>query len=536
MKKSAALFLLLLPISLSAQEKSSTIDTKIDRVTVFINGAQITRTGNFSYKAGNDQYLITDLPSQINSQSIQVEGKGNFVIQSVYHQINYLKTQQKTAEILVLQDSLELLQNKVNVNNVTLDVYKEEENLLKANEKLGGTQSGIKAEDIRQAADLFRSRLTEIKTKTLTIQQSNKKLNEKIQQINNQLNNLRNANNAPVSDVYISISSTQAGQGQVTLSYVVQTAGWTPVYDVRAVDINSNIDLAYKAKVYQSTGELWKNVKLTISTGNPVLGGTQPTLNPWYLSFYEPVVRMLKSKAAGISTNAPEERMAMDEIAVTGYATSKKSSDFTSTQVNQTTTEFSIALPYTIPPDGQQYTVEMTTNSLKATYEYFAVPKIDKDAFLLAHITGWEELNLMPGDVSIYFEGKYTGTSYLNTNNVNDTLDISLGRDKAIVITRTRMKDFTSKQFIGAQKKDTRSFEISVRNTKKQAIQLTLEDQVPVSTNKDIEVETLDISGGQQNMNTGKITWKLNMAPAEQKKLKLAYSVKYPKDKTVQLE
>jgi len=161
------------------------------------------------------------------------------------------------------------------------------------------------------------------------------------------------------------------------------------------------------------------------------------------------------------------------------------------------------------------------------------VPKIDREAFLVAHITGWENYNLLSGEISLFFEGTYVGKSYLNVRNTNDTLDLSLGRDKGIVVTRVKLKDFTEQKTIGSNKRETRAWDITVRNTKKQAIDLHLEDQLPVSMNKDIQVETIEYSGGRYTQETGNILWRFRLEPSAEKKLRVAFAIKYPKDQRV---
>ena len=164
-------------------------------------------------------------------------------------------------------------------------------------------------------------------------------------------------------------------------------------------------------------------------------------------------------------------------------------------------------------------------------YSYYCAPKIDNDAFLLAKITGWDKYNLISGDANIFFEDTYVGKSYLNTISTNDTMDISLGRDKNVTVTRTKLVDFCEKKVIGLNKKETSTYEISIRNKKKDAIEIIVEDQIPLSSNNEIVVEATETGKAEYDKVTGKLMWKLKMAPAETQKFKFGYTVKYPKDK-----
>jgi uncharacterized protein (TIGR02231 family) len=160
------------------------------------------------------------------------------------------------------------------------------------------------------------------------------------------------------------------------------------------------------------------------------------------------------------------------------------------TQVTQASTNvlFLISLPYSIPSDGKQYTVAIQDYTVTASYKYYAAPKLDNDAFLLAYITDWEKYNLIDADANIYFEGMYVGKTFINTAITTDTLQLSLGRDKNVSIERNKLKDYTTKKMIASDKKETHAYEIVVKNKKNKDIEIVLQDQIPLSTNKEIIV------------------------------------------------
>ena len=544
MKHFTVVLLLSLTISsIFAIDDPKPIKTTIKEITVYLSGATISRTGSVSLPVGNSLVVIKDLPQDLNPQSIQVNGKGDFTILSVVHQINYLKEQEKTKEIIALEDSLEKLNDQIIAENGMLSVYANEESLILTNKSLGGQNTGVSVAGLKEASDFFRNRLADIKTKQIAINKKLKKLQERIAAILNQLANLNARKNIPTSEIVIMVTAEQTVNATFTVSYLVSTAGWSPSYDLRAKSVNNPIEIAYKANVYQTTGEDWENVLLTLSTSNPTLSGTKPNLSTWFLRYYEPYTyswssdENQKDKKMARKEEAPSSAMdsevSLKEVVITD---ANAASAYTSVTESTTSIEFEISKPYDIPCNGQTYTVEMTKSSLPATYEYYAVPKIDKDAFLLARVTGWESLNMLSGNVYLYFEGTYVGQSYFDARSTTDTLDLSLGRDKNIVIKREKLKDFSSKSLVGLNQKESRGYEISVRNKKTQPVTIVIDDQIPVSTDKDIVVEKIDISNAKYDEPSGMLTWKNEIKPAETKKMKLVYSVKYPKDKTIILE
>lgn len=529
----------------TAGDKPKTVKSEIKEVSVFLTGAQITRVGNTNINPGTSQLIFEELPYNINAQSIQVSAKGDFTILSVQHQLNYLKSQQISKEIKALKDSIEILNDQLNTDKDMQVVYQEEESMIKSNKSIGGQNVGVKIQDLKDGAEYFRTRLTDIKTKWYALARKITKANMEIARLKNQLNQLNSKENKPTSDVILTVTSKAPVNATLTLSYLVNDAGWTPIYDLRAKDINNPVELSYKGNVWQTSGEDWDKVSLALNTGNPMLSGSKPALAVWYLYLnYDYAKKKSKgrSESMTMAKEMASEESKLEESSDESKVSATTGADYTTVQDNQTNTEFKIDIPYSIPTDGKLYVVEVQKLTIPATYEYYCAPKLDKDAFLIAHATGWEVYNLISGEMNLFFEGTYVGKSYLDVANTNDTLDISLGRDKNIVVSRTKMKDFSKKSFIGSYKKETRGFDIEVRNKKKQAVNILIEDQFPLSTNKEIEVEQIEPStnsghaDSKYDASNGKITWKFELKPAETKKMKMQYAVKYPKNQSIILE
>lgn len=231
----------------------------------------------------------------------------------------------------------------------------------------------------------------------------------------------------------------------------------------------------------------------------------------------------IAGKVAGVSSNS-------------ALASKKKTIAPVEQIENQTSIDFDVKTPYTINSDNKNITVDMDVYALTTTYEYYCVPKIDKDAFLIANVLDWEKYNLLAGEANIFFENTFVGKSILDIRHVSDTLKISLGRDRNIVVKREKIKDYTTRQFIGAKKEETKAWHIAVKNNKKQTVNMLVYDQVPVSTNEEIEVTTETASGGDLNKESGEVKWKFKLDPLAKKEMTLKYKVKYPKEKILTVE
>jgi len=203
---------------------------------------------------------------------------------------------------------------------------------------------------------------------------------------------------------------------------------------------------------------------------------------------------------------------------------------------NQTTVDFEINTPYTVKSDNKNYTVDMEFYDLPAFYQYYCVPKIDRDAFLIANIVDWEKYNLLEGEANLFFEDTYVGKTLMDVRYASDTLELSLGRDKKVSVTREKIKDFSDKQLVGTKKEETRDWKITVKNNKSQTINLIILDQVPVSIMEEIEVDVQKTSGAKQNAETGEFKWEMDLEAGSKKEFELKYSVKYPKDRNLIVE
>jgi uncharacterized protein (TIGR02231 family) len=510
--------------SYALNEKSIT-QSDITDVKVFLSGAQVSRTFKATVQEGITRLAIENLSSQIDRNSITVSASGDAMILSTSYSLDYLKEKRITPELKKLRDSLEILTGDMNELNMYESVYNDEVGLLNANKSVGGSNVGLSAENLQKVINFFRQRMTELKGKIMDIDKKQLKLNEKIKRINEQIEVENGKMNQPSGTIFVNLSSKQTANVNFELSYYAQGASWRPTYDLRAKDVKSQVNLLYKANVTQNTGENWNNVHVSLSTGNPTLGGNKPQLQPWYLRFYTPVYRM-----EGAAMERSPKTMSMDAVQAPSVPSLSQE---VQVEENQIVTEFDIKIPYTVLSDGKEVMMDIQSYSLPATFSYYSSPKLDKDAFLAASITGWEKLNLLPGNSNVYLENSYVGESFINPSAATDTLQLSFGRDKRILISREKVKDMNTVKFIGGNVEKEFLFETTVRNSKKDNVSITIDDQVPLSTDASIKISTGELSNGNYNIETGLISWKIELKPGESKKIRLGYKVKYPKDKVI---
>ncbi|NVO01657.1 MAG: mucoidy inhibitor MuiA family protein [Bacteroidetes bacterium] len=204
--------------------------------------------------------------------------------------------------------------------------------------------------------------------------------------------------------------------------------------------------------------------------------------------------------------------------------------------LNIVSTEFSIDEKYTIPSDPKKITVSIQSIKTDAKYQYYCAPRFDKDVFITAQLTNWEQYNLLEGQANVFFEETFTGSTFFDTRFLVDTLEISLGRDKGIKVERKKSKEFNKSQVVGNDNIAYRDWDISVYNSKPQPIDIIVEDQFPVSVDSKVVVSQEEKSNGVLNETTGIVSWPFKLNPSETKKLQLKYKVKYPKGNYIGLD
>jgi len=618
-------FLLLtfiIPTDLVAQFDTIAVKSKVKEVTVFSNAAQIFRGGNTNIPRGKTILVFRGIPKGINGQSVQVNTKSPITILSVNNGQRYTGEKIYPADLQALKSEKHEKDIEICRLKAEQQVYQQEEKLLLAHLNTRGADKKLSAVNIKETATYLRGQLLEVKQKIIDISLAIEKVEaDKTKIIKKEQNIKRGGKGEYETEIFVTVEAKNTVFADFTISYLQNSAGWFPNYDVRVADVNEPVNLTYKASVYQSTGEDWKNVDLTLSTGEPSTSGNKPNLDPWRLYFgnrgrHSSTIRrgsyngnqitgfvveedtgealigatvLLSGTSIGTITdydgsytlNLPEQHRGILEISYTGYETqqvringqntiaslstsgalldevvvSGSRSSFkknkstireeksflprpvaTNQTEEATSIEFDIEIPYSIPSDNKKYSVAIANYSLPAGYEYFAAPKIEQAAYLTAQVTDWGKYNLLSGEMNLFFSGTYLGKSLLNVEGTNDTLTLSLGKDKSVIVKRERDEEYTDRQFIGNKKTVETGWAIEMRNKKSKAIKIQIEDQYPLSSNDDIEVKLVSSKKANVNEDTGKLTWELELAPNSSEKVSFRYTVKYPKTKQLVLE
>jgi len=525
----AAALMLLFPSASQAQIHQK---TTIESAVVFLNGAELTNTARISLPPGESEVAFTDLAGNLDQKKINLSANNNLTVESITFQNNYLINEDHSGHVNMLKDSIDIMNRQRSLVNNKLTVIDEQLSVLQNNRKVGGDNTGLSIAELQHMLDLLSNKMNDYLNGKITIQEQLGKIDEHISRLNQQMNEEQSKGMQARGQLLVKFYAQQATRADVAINYIISDAGWAPSYDVRVEKVNDPVQFYYKANVHQNSGLNWNKVHITLSTGNPDDEADAPVLQPDYLAFYSPATIGNTGGAVMIEGG----RVDGTKYIVDGVLTkSTRGINLGDVAVNSTgiNTEFKIDLPYSIPSDGQQHTILVKKYELPATYRYYAIPKLDESVFLQAQVTNWEDLNLLPGQTNIYYDGSYVGQGEIDTHLTDDTLSFSLGKDKKIVIKRELDKELRSVKMIGTNVRKTFAYNISIRNTRKEAANIVILDQVPVSKDDNIVVEDIESDKGDLDNSTGYVKWDLALKANETKKLKLSYTVKYSRGKTV---
>lgn len=570
MKKILALICIALVTFNSHASDEKIVKSNIQKVTVYSQGAQIFRRANYNVSKGVTEVVIEGVSPRIDAKSLQVKATGNVIILDSKYSLHYPEPSETKLEGLPLKIRRKILLVEDSLQNINYEIqtYQDEIDVLVATKQILTNNGAIRGQGkvndsiqlLKEAINYYTVKMMEINKR---LQSLNKKKNDKVSKrsgMNARLSDLRNyQNNAnlankpkgPTHRITITLKSNETVNGKLNISYLVSNAGWTPIYDLRSEITSGKVNLNYKAQVYQNTGIEWKDVRLTISTNNPYQNKTKPELHPWYVDFYRhnnynrssggaPKNKSnLQKKAESLGyNNVPQPSSAADQsemIEEVREVDAVFSNQFTQVIDHVISAEFRIDLPYTIESNNQQHMVLVKNVDLSAKYKYFTVPKYDKSVYLVAQLSKLDELQLVPAKANIFFDGSYIGETYLDPTTMNDTLNLSLGKDPNIIVKRTLQKHESKDKVVGTKMERTYAYEIQVKSLKSNSIELVVQDQLPITQNAEIEIEHLDISKGELDERTGIIEWKFTLKGKGKKNLLMKYKIKHDKDKTVYL-
>lgn len=530
MRKYISFCLLVLPLLLLAKDKE--IQLKTQKVTVFLEGAQISATAKVSLVEGTNELIFSGLSPNIRQNSIQVKGLNLVSVNSIQFGITYLKKKTISAEVALLKDKIEDFKEKIALKQSAIDGLETEESLLMQNKTIASKESNSSLAKLKEYANYYRQRSEAIYNALYKLKKEQTEFQEEISDLELEIQDLDSKNETSRGEIKLLLNSEINQNSTLEISYIVEDAGWYPNYEIRAKDVNSPINFLYQANVFQNTGDDWEDVELSLSTADPSVVNQKPDLNPYYLNIPSPIFKM--------------EDDNLDEVVVTGYAIRRKSSlnsaqeevkeELVQKSEQLTAMNFKLPKKYSITSGEEPLKVKLDQQDLAADYEYYTAPVLDNKVYLTAMLKDWQSLDLLPGEARIYFEDTFTGQVFVDANLNTEDFEVALGNDQNIVVERKQINKLKSKSFFRNNVIVEKEYEISIKNNKGENVVVILEDRIPLSQNSDIKLDDQEFDDAKIDEETGILTWDVQLDAKTKKSKKFSYKVTYPKGKQVNIE
>ena len=617
------IFTLLVLSSFSLFATDIKTKAKIKEVIVYTSGAQINSEVTTTISKGTSIVRITDVSPFVNQNTIQLNGLKDISILSIGFEVATYPKKMLSDKIKNLEKEISIIQREIALQQNTIKGLEEEKSILNLNKNLGSTQQAAAMDKILLHSKHYRERIPVLEMEIYDI---NKKIillaeDLKLKQLEYQ-KNLGDSNENKGEIILKFNNPNEAMTLNLGLKYLVSGAGWIPSYEIKAKNSKDGLDFSYKAQVYQTSGEDWNDIKLTLSTGNPSFNNDKPTVDTHYLNFinptiynatvydkkinfiYNPMVKMVTGVVTDNSGPIPgvnvmvqgtnigtqtdfdgrytikiengkelvysfvgmnntslpiysntmnvvmqENANTLQEVVVMGYSKKTKSIDDNSVKLEEeiltgsgdekeiimNTVTFKIKKSYSIPSLDTPSIIEIDNFTVPAEFEYFSAPILSENVYLTAKVKEWNKYDLLPGDASIYTEGAYAGTTFINPYQTEEELVISMGLDSNLIIERKQINNLKAKSFLGSTRIVDRNYEITLRNNKPVDVTVKVYDRIPISQNKEIKVEKSTTDNADYDEKTGLLFWQITLPSKQLVKKQLGYQVKYPKNKRVNL-
>ncbi len=538
-----------------ATDVEKNIKTKPEKITVYLQGAQVHRNTTVNLVAGQNTLIFSGLENCINAAAIQASGNGNFIIADIQHELHYpeldkakLNGDVRYKKLLKhVNDSLREINYLIEEIASKSEALSTEKNVLLNYSLYKGQSKRDSIASLKDGLNYLREKLYNINAEQLKLKRERERLevrkivlNERLINVSNELANQNSTGEVEQVDyrILVHVIADQASQATVNINYYITNAGWTPSYDLRAISNEQNVKLTYKAQIHQQSGIDWGNVKLILSTANPNRSYNVPELSPWYLGYINTNYKNHKSlwmaaPPSAAYSNLDNLKIKSSEMDKEEMEVAHNAYEYTLVSENVIETEYEIKLNYNIPADGKEHFAAIMVKDLKTAYRYKAIPKLNSNVYLTAVLADWEDAITMAGEASIYYDGSYVGETSLAPGGTEDTIQLSLGIDKNIAVKRQKIKDKCSQKILDNDILHQYTYEITMKNSRNTKIEIEVLDQLPLAQDKTVTIDRKELSGAKYDEVTGILKWRSIIQAKDSKKLTLTYQVKAPKNMAI---
>lgn len=497
------------------------IDVK--EATVYLQGAKVYGETHVNIKQGRNLIKIIGLPNDLNEQTYKVHLQKYVTLLSIVPSYNN-NNEFDSLELTIINKN-KSLEKAIALLDIEMKNIIGEQQIINNHLKIQVTEKQDHQTQLERLTAFYSQRMMVLDKKLFEISEQKLKLKDSLNVYQEKIAISQNYKLNNQKELLLELEAQKSIDLNLGLSYLVNNAGWMPNYDLKFGGFNQSLELIYKGQIYQRTGQDWKDIKLWVSTYKPLYNQNRPILSLLYVAEYIPYKESLAEKSAITSesnTLVNSYQLRKD------FTESDKPLSVSSDEILNIIYELNYKQTL-LSQDHFQYVI-LDKRKLNASFKYHAVPKQSNQVYLMAYIKDWQQYNLVRGEANIFFEENYVGKTTIQNEYLKDELPISLGADERIVLKRILLQDKTTSKNSNANKWETITYEISIRNGTKNNIEVEILDQLPISENSKVAVKLIDINDGKFDEQTGSIIWERTINAGYSNNIQFSYEVKYPKD------
>lgn len=514
---------LLASISIHSQQLTS----KVNKVTLYPDGAQIYRQANTTLNRGHQTIQIIQLPSSINANKLKVTLPENVKLLSVEYDQNYLQEKETNPAIEELKGKIKTQEKELAEVTAREKATHLQLQYLK-HQKSNATPST--ANQYESLLDLVARKTYKLEVELHEIKVKKEPLQKRLQELKAQLRNEQQAYREKPGMVALEIYAPQNTTAEISLSYFTNRAYWRNAYRARVTDLSDSLQMEQRAVCVQRTGENWDEVSLTFASAKPSQNQQLPPLNPWQIGFINNQTYKINPMASRTVDDVSNAKR--DEVYGMELETGKVPAQYGNASPVDRLTFQAISLPrkVNLPSSSEAKTFDLRAFNIPAHYVYLCRPHQDQAVYLTAMITDWEQYNLQSGNIALFNGNTYIGKYFFNHRSPADTLELNLGKDENFKV-RVDSKTILETKLLSSKEELTHRYSIYIRNAKNTSAKIRVQDQYPLSQHEDLEVELLGSGRAEVDKRKGFLTWNKTITSGKQNLFQFAYKLTYPKDK-----
>lgn len=493
-----------------------------EKVKVFNAGALLHQNSKLTLPAGASEIIIRNVAQDIQLASLQMKLPEGVTIINV----DFRKWQPTSTELS-------------NVKNVIQTEWLNEKEHLKSLQlSLKTIKSSLSfLNKLEQPANFNNSQFDQYlehyahKTKALLKQEQDliEKIQDQeiiIQRLENNHPTLSNIN--AQGEIVLKVNSSRPINSSIELTYFTPLASWAPEYDLSLQEYNQSMSIHFNALLYQNTGINWEEVSLIFSTGRPASFVHLPNLNPWFLNFTNP---QLERQAIAYAADMNVANMASKERNI------NESAPMITFEEGSMNNEYVVGGKVDVMSAPSSQTIAITQENIATRYEYVLMPQMAQQVYLVALVYSEKNNELLPGTANILKDRQYLGQTYFNPHQLKDTIQLGVGVEERIIVQRTKLKDFLTSRAMGNKQTQQYEYKISLENLKSEAVTVKVEERIPLSGDKNIEIDWKEHPQnkykGVLNPEKGIITWNVELPASSKVELIYELDIHYPKDRAI---